>query len=105
VTAALTTQHKPEMVLWNCRTCNETFYSNKEKKGNCPECPTKKPSNYVTPSEHKKRLIATYQKEITDLKRQKHQEAKNNLSNGRRKWFNTEIQRLRKEINKIRGVN
>jgi len=58
---------------------------------------------YVSDQEHTKRLIQSYQEEIQTLKDMKEEEKQGKISQGRKKWFNKQIDRLRDKIREIEG--
>jgi len=60
-------------------------------------------TGYVSDQEHEKRLIQSYQEEIQTLKEMKDREKQEGISQGRKKWFNHQIDSLRENIEEIEG--
>lgn len=58
---------------------------------------------HVSEEEHEKRLIQNLQEEMQTLKKMKQEEKQEKISNGRRKWFNSEISSLRERIRQLEG--
>lgn len=60
------------------------------------------PSNYVSEEEHREQRIKFTQRYISSLQRQKKQEKEQgNLETGRRRWFNTELEKQRQKLEEL----
>lgn len=59
-------------------------------------------TTHVDEGVHRKRMIQAYQEEIQTLKEMKEEEKKE-LTSGRRRWFNKQIEDLREKIKEIKG--
>jgi len=63
-----------------------------------PEIDSNYRRTHVSEEEHRKRLIQTFQENIQTLSYMKQNEKEDGISNGRRKWFNRQIESLREKI-------
>lgn len=59
------------------------------------------PSNHLSEEEHLEQRIKWTQREIAGIQKKKKEEEKEGLSNGRRRYFNKEISRLREKLREL----
>lgn len=68
-----------------------------------PEIDSDHRKTHVSKEKHRKRMIQAYQEEIQTLSFMKQNEKEEGISNGRRKWFNSQIEDLREKISQVKG--
>ena len=57
-----------------------------------------RPDSRLNDYQHAKVLIQAYQRDISDYRRMKKEEKKEGISDGRKRWFNRQIEDLREKI-------
>jgi CHASE3 domain sensor protein len=62
-------------------------------------------SSFLSEEKHRLNQIRICQEEIETLKEMKEEEKEEVISQGRKKWFNKQIDDLRKKINQVKGDN